>query len=224
MNDDFLCVGRGIGHTCGVRVDGPLARGFLRFLSLTAFQAEGCGSALRAQIIKKGRGFAAGCVEGLCSLRSGGDSGPAAEGCGGALQAQIIKSRPASSVISTEAKRSGEISLLNSPGSIGAGDLSTQSIIGAVTVCPIPARSPARDDERAVSPYRHVKKGGAAGAGVFVRQDAEKKKPLISRSFFFISEEIRIHSSGIRMLRHRSRYRCLWSLRRSCIRRGVLRS
>ena len=31
------------GHTFGVRVDGPLARGFLRFLSLTAFQAEGGG-------------------------------------------------------------------------------------------------------------------------------------------------------------------------------------
>ena len=34
------------GHTFGVRVDGPLTRGFLRFLSLTAFQAEGCGIAL----------------------------------------------------------------------------------------------------------------------------------------------------------------------------------
>lgn len=54
MNEVFLCVGCAIGHTCGVKVDGPLARGFLRFLSLTAFQAEGCGSALRAQIIKKG--------------------------------------------------------------------------------------------------------------------------------------------------------------------------
>ena len=53
MADDFLCVGCAIGHTCGVRVDGPLARGFLRFLSLTAFQAEGGGGALRAQIIKK---------------------------------------------------------------------------------------------------------------------------------------------------------------------------
>ena len=46
MNEVFLCVGRGCGHTFGVRVDGPLARGFLRFLSLTAFQAEGCGIAL----------------------------------------------------------------------------------------------------------------------------------------------------------------------------------
>ena len=30
----------------GVRVDGASPRGFLRFLSLTAFQAEGCGIAL----------------------------------------------------------------------------------------------------------------------------------------------------------------------------------
>ena len=38
-------------------------------------------------------------------------------------------------VISTEAKRSGEISPSDGTGSIEAGDLSTQSIIGAVTVC-----------------------------------------------------------------------------------------
>ena len=38
-------------------------------------------------------------------------------------------------VISTEAKRSGEISPSNGTGGIEAGDLSTQSIMGAVTVC-----------------------------------------------------------------------------------------
>ena len=57
-------------------------------------------------------------------------------------------------VISTEAKRSGEISLLNSPGSIGAGDLSTQSIIGAFSIC---------------LPYRHaapLEMTVAAGAAV----------------------------------------------------------
>ena len=42
------------GHAFGVRVDGASPRRFLRFLSLTALQAEGCGSALRARIIKKG--------------------------------------------------------------------------------------------------------------------------------------------------------------------------
>ena len=55
MNDDFLCVGCAIGYTCGVKVDGPLARGFLRFLSLTAFQAEGGGGGFAADL-KKGRG------------------------------------------------------------------------------------------------------------------------------------------------------------------------
>ena len=35
-----------IGHTFGVRVDGTSSRRFLRFVSLTAFQAEGCGIAL----------------------------------------------------------------------------------------------------------------------------------------------------------------------------------
>ena len=53
------------GHAFGVRVDGAAPRGFLRFVSLTAFQAEGCGGALRAQIIKRGAAGAAGCVEGL---------------------------------------------------------------------------------------------------------------------------------------------------------------
>ena len=44
-------------------MDGPTAQGFL---SLTALQAEGCGGALRAQIIKEGGAAgAAGCVEGL---------------------------------------------------------------------------------------------------------------------------------------------------------------
>ena len=38
--------GRKVVDTFGVRVDGAAPRGFLRFLSLTAFQAEGCGIAL----------------------------------------------------------------------------------------------------------------------------------------------------------------------------------
>ena len=40
---DIFYYGRDLGHTFGVRVDGTLARGFLGFLSLTAFQAEGGG-------------------------------------------------------------------------------------------------------------------------------------------------------------------------------------
>ena len=46
-------------------------------------------------------------------------------------------------------------------GGITAGDLSTQSIIGAVTVCPIPTRSPARDDGGRGHPYRHFDRSGA---------------------------------------------------------------
>ena len=39
-------------------------------------------------------------------------------------------------VISTEAKRSGEISPSDGTGGITAGDLSTQRIIGVVPACP----------------------------------------------------------------------------------------
>ena len=72
-------------------------------------------------------------------------------------------------VISTEAKRSGEISLLNSPGSIGVGDLSTQSIMGAVLVCP---------------PYRHAAPlemtmaAGAIGHTCGVRVDGPWTRPF----------------------------------------------
>ena len=37
------------GRAFGARVDGASPRGFLRFLSLTAFQAEGCGIAMGPQ-------------------------------------------------------------------------------------------------------------------------------------------------------------------------------
>ena len=50
-------------------------------------------------------------------------------------------------VISTKAKRSGEISLRNVASSIVAGDLSTLRFMRAQSLCPIPARSSARDDD-----------------------------------------------------------------------------
>ena len=40
-----------MGHAFGVRVDGAAPRGFLRFLSLTAFQAEGGGGGFAANFI-----------------------------------------------------------------------------------------------------------------------------------------------------------------------------
>ena len=71
-----------IGHACGVRVDGPPARGLCRrvvkgkvlkmdgpsaqgFLGLTAFQAEGCGIARRAMSIKSALRDLLFCVIGL---------------------------------------------------------------------------------------------------------------------------------------------------------------
>ena len=75
--------------------------------------------------------------------------------------ADFKKAGPPPPVISTEAKRSGEISPSDGTSGITVGDLSTQSIIKAFSICPIPTRSSARDDESAVSPYRHVYKKGA---------------------------------------------------------------
>ena len=60
-------------------MDGPSAQGFL---SLTAFQAEGCGGGFAAVYKKGGAAGAAGCVEGLRRYRSGGDSACGAEGDG----------------------------------------------------------------------------------------------------------------------------------------------
>ena len=45
---DIFYYGCGLGHTFGVRVDGTSSRRFLGFLSLTAFQAEGCGGGFAA--------------------------------------------------------------------------------------------------------------------------------------------------------------------------------
>ena len=170
MNDDFLCMGRFLGLT-GLAAGG--------FLSLTAFQAEGGGGALRAQILKKPahapRHFDRSGAEWrnllplmvratlgreISRLRVSSERLPSAPYRHAApLEMTVAASAPI--VISTEAKRSREISLLNSPGSIGAGDLSTQSIIGAFSICPIPTRSPARDDDGGERPYRHFDRSGA---------------------------------------------------------------
>ena len=83
------------------------------------------------------------------------------EGGGGGFAADYKKasSRPPS----FRPKRSG---VEKSPSSdctvsITVGDLSTQSIIGAVTVCPIPARSHAQDDGGGERPSRHFDRSGA---------------------------------------------------------------
>ena len=139
-----------------LKVDRPLAGGFL---SLTALQAEGCGGSLRAQIIKKGARLAPQVVSKGCVAFAQGATALRAEGDGGALRARILKKRGAPSVISAkagqppigkplivqargqlrltwrlyaESPQSGEISLHHGTGSIGLGDLSTQSFIEAV--------------------------------------------------------------------------------------------
>ena len=62
-----------------MKVDGASPRGFLRFLSLTAFWAEGCGGGFAASFIKRGAAGAAGCVEGLWKRVLKMD-GPSAQG------------------------------------------------------------------------------------------------------------------------------------------------
>ena len=75
------------------KVDGPSGRGLwppdgggLCSLALKGATAPSAlrvvVSPYRVQIIKRGAAGAAGCVEGLCSLRSGGDSAFGAEGGG----------------------------------------------------------------------------------------------------------------------------------------------
>ena len=109
----------------------PGFRGFRRF---TGFRRGWWR--LTPQILKKrGAAGAAGCVEGLHRFRSGGDSTCGAEDGGGALRAQIIK-KASPHPPSFRPKRSGVEKSPSSDctGGITAGDLSTQSIMGAVPV------------------------------------------------------------------------------------------
>ena len=55
--------------------------------------------------------------------------------CRHAAPLEMTVAADTSIVISTEAKRSGEISSSDGTGGITVGDLSTQSIMGAVLVC-----------------------------------------------------------------------------------------
>ena len=45
-------------------------------------------------------------------------------------------------------------------GGLTAGDLSAQSIMGAFSICPIPARTSARDDDVGERPSRHFDRSG----------------------------------------------------------------
>ena len=159
---------KGFGHACGVRVHrvqkvqrvqrgrflgltGPIGRRVLKFDG--AFGPEGCGG-----------GSAAGCVEGLHRFAQGATA-LRAEGDGGALRAQIIKKPAPIPVISTEAERSGEISRLNSPGSMEAGDLSTQSIIKAFSSAPYRHAAPLEMTVAAGTPIVMLKKRCSSAMG-----------------------------------------------------------
>ena len=99
----------------------------------------------------KSSSHSAKCVR-CASLRSGGDG--------------FYTSAPIP-VISTEAKRSGEISLHHGTGSIGAGDLSTLSIMEAVLVC-FPYRHAAPLEMTVAAsapPVMFIKKGRGSAAG-----------------------------------------------------------
>ena len=56
-----------------LKMDGPSAQGFL---SLTAFQADGCGGGSAADYKKRGAAFAAGCIEGLHRFAQGATALP----------------------------------------------------------------------------------------------------------------------------------------------------
>ena len=141
-----------------LRIDRPLAGGFL---SLTALQAEGCGGALRAQIIKEGGAAgAAGCVEGLRRFRSGGRQPFGPRVMVAPFGRRFYKKEARPIVISTVAERSGEIPS-DGTGGITLGDLSTQSFIKTFSICPIPTCISARDDDVGERPSRHFDRSEA---------------------------------------------------------------
>ena len=77
---------------------------------------------------------------------------------------RMTKTPPTITVISTEAERSGEISPSDGTGGITVGDLSTQSIINAFSLCPIPTRSSARDDDPDGQHWTRLRCEGSEGS------------------------------------------------------------
>ena len=158
------------GHAFGVRVDGPLARGLWPpdggRLCTRVVSPQGetthyilCVAPLLHPLLSlthwifrslmlpyKSSSHSAKCVR-CASLRSGGDG--------------FYNSAPIP-VISTEAKRSGEISLHHGTGGIGGGRSLDSEYHGSNScLFPIPACSSARDDGGDERPSRHVYKKGA---------------------------------------------------------------
>ena len=145
---------------------------------MTALRAEGCGLPLRAMLIKSALRDLLSVSYGMISMLVIGSlrSPPPIRAAldfplfrgqnktprdnlliNPPLEMTVLADTPI--VISTEAKRSGEISPSDGTGGITVGDLSTQSIINAFSLCPIPTCNSARGDGGSGQPYRHVKKG-----------------------------------------------------------------
>ena len=75
-----------------------------------------------------------------------------------------------------ESPQSGEISSSDGTGGITVRDLSTQSIINAFSICPIPTRSPARDDDVGGQHWTHLRCEGSKGS-----KDSEGSEGCIER-------------------------------------------
>lgn len=149
---------------------------------------EGSGGGWRRKLRKRSAANAAGCAEGLCSLRSGS-----------------VRERLGVAAAPPQFLAAVWRSVLHSV-------ISTCSVLHPLaTSWPSSPKGDASFLPFTVVPLDEIKRNA-------------QKKEAPWEELLFISGEIRIHSSGIRMLRHRSRYRFPWSSRRSCIRRGVLRS
>ena len=86
------------------------------------------------------------------------------EGCGGGFAADFKKASPRPP--SFRPQRSGveKSSSSDGTGSITVGDLSTQSIMGAFSICPIPTCSPARDDGGDGHHWTHLRCEGPKGS------------------------------------------------------------
>ena len=153
-----------------LKIDRPLAGGFL---SLTGPSAPRVVVAASPQIKKGG----ARLRRGLCrrvmfaSLRGRRPFGPRVAV---AASPQIIK-KPARALPSFRPKRSGvEKSPPHGTGGITVGDLSTQSIMGAFSLCPIPTCGSARDDG-AGGQHPVIKKRGEPHSRHFDRSEADWK-------------------------------------------------
>ena len=128
------------------------------FLSLTAFQAEGCGGGFAASK-KKGRGWRRGLCKRVASLRSGGDSACGAEGCGIAPWAMSIK--PALRDLLSVSHGMISILVIGSEKVVSRFPFRGDELYSFPSVLHTGARLSARDDDVDGHPYRHFDRSEA---------------------------------------------------------------